>query len=144
MPAEYLAFRVGSEEYGVPILDVQEIRQFETPTKIATAPAHSLGILNLRGTIVPITDLSQVLLQRKTEKTDATVTVFCTSGGKLHGLVVDAVNDVISPSEAQIKSAPEMAGSGGADKTFSEIACLEGGRNVLLTSVAAFLDEVGH
>ena len=104
--AEYLAFCVGAEEYGINILDVQEIRQYEAPTRIANAPAHTLGVVNLRGVIVPITDLGQVLLQRPTPITDQTVTVFCTKGQSLQGLVVDSVNDVIAPTEEDRKGAP--------------------------------------
>ena len=47
MPNEYLTFRLGAEEYGVNILDVQEIRQYEAPTRIANAPAHTLGVVKL-------------------------------------------------------------------------------------------------
>lgn len=138
--AEYLAFCVGAEEYGVNILDVQEIRQYEAPTRIANAPAHTLGVLNLRGIIVPITDLGQVLLQRPTPITDQTVTVFCTNGQALQGLVVDSVNDVIAPSAEDRKGAPVFSEAEKANKpVVEEIACLDGKRNVMLTSVGALL-----
>uniref|UniRef100_UPI0028AD0139 chemotaxis protein CheW n=1 Tax=Melaminivora sp. TaxID=1933032 RepID=UPI0028AD0139 len=54
---EYLTFRLGQEEYGLDILKVQEIRGYETPTRIAHAPAFIKGVTNLRGTIVPIVDM---------------------------------------------------------------------------------------
>ncbi|HBO79238.1 MAG TPA: chemotaxis protein CheW, partial [Cupriavidus sp.] len=54
---EFLAFRLGREEYGIDILKVQEIRGYETVTQIANAPAYLKGVINLRGTIVPIIDL---------------------------------------------------------------------------------------
>jgi len=54
---EFSAFNLGDEAYGIDILHVQEIRSFEAPTRIASAPAHMLGVLNLRGVIVPIVDL---------------------------------------------------------------------------------------
>lgn len=138
--AEYLAFCVGAEEYGVNILDVQEIRQYEAPTRIANAPAHTLGVVNLRGTIVPITDLGQVLLQRPTSITDQTVTVFCTSGQTLQGLVVDSVNDVIAPTAEDRKDSPLFAQDENPRRPVVEqIACMDGKRNVMLTSVSALL-----
>jgi purine-binding chemotaxis protein CheW len=54
---EYLAFALGAEHYAVDLLQVQEIRGYETVTRIANAPAHILGVINLRGRIVPILDL---------------------------------------------------------------------------------------
>lgn len=136
---EFLAFRVGEEEYGVNILDVQEIRQYEPPTRIANAPAHTLGVVNLRGIIVPITDLGQVLLARNTPITEQTVTVFCTNGDQLHGLVVDAVNDVIAPGDDQKRDAPAFSESGERSPVVEKIASLGEKRNVLLTSVGALL-----
>lgn len=138
---EYLAFRVGEEEYGVDILDVQEIRQYEAPTRIANAPAYMLGVVNLRGAIVPITDLGQVLRQRNTPITDQTVTVFCTLGKTLQGLVVDAVNDVIDLSEDQKKPAPDFADTVQQTRPIvNQIASLGDKRHVLLTSVDALLE----
>ncbi len=141
---EYLAFRVGEEEYGVDILDVQEIRQYEAPTRIANAPAHTLGVVNLRGAIVPITDLGQVLRQRNTPITEQTVTVFCTLGKTLQGLVVDAVNDVIDLTEDQKKAAPEFSDAGQMARSIvRQIASLDDNRHVLLTSVDALLEARG-
>ena len=57
MPREYLSFKLGAEEYGIDILKVQEIRGYEQPTRIANAPVFIKGVVNLRGTIVPIVDL---------------------------------------------------------------------------------------
>ena len=54
---EYLTFRLGEEEYGIDILKVQEIRGYEQPTRIANAPEFIKGVVNLRGTIVPIVDM---------------------------------------------------------------------------------------
>lgn len=54
---ECLTFRLGDEDYGIDILRVQEIRGYEAPTRIADAPAHVKGVLNLRGVIVPVVDL---------------------------------------------------------------------------------------
>lgn len=137
---EFLAFRVGEEEYGVNILDVQEIRQFETPTRIANSPDHTLGVVNLRGIIVPITDLGQVLLRRNTPITEQTVTVFCTNRSALYGLVVDAVNDVIAPAETQMRDAPAFSEVGSPRPIVEKVASLDEKRNVLLTSVTALLE----
>src|SRR6185503_19365601 len=57
MPIEFLSFRLGAEEYGIDILRVQEIRRYEQPTRIASAPSFIKGVVNLRGVIVPIVDM---------------------------------------------------------------------------------------
>ncbi len=95
-PLEVLTSRLGEEEYGINILAVQEIRRYEQPTRIANAASHMLGIMNLRGVIVPIVDLRR-LLGLPAENGVNTVTVVVNFGGRTVGLVVDGVSDVIQP-----------------------------------------------
>lgn len=111
---EYLAFTVGSEEYGVDIQTVQELRSYEAVTQIATAPAFLKGVINLRGTIVPIIDL-RVKLGNADPVYDAfTVVVVVELAGRKLGVVVDSVSDVIALEAAQIKPPPAFAGGGAA------------------------------
>ncbi len=140
--SEYLAFRVGKEEYGINILSVQELRQFEVPTRIANAPAHHLGVVDLRGTVVPIIDLRVLLLQDAGAFTSETVVVFVVQGRDLIGLVVDAVNDVVAPTEQQVHAVPALGATARDGALVDQIATLAS-RNVLLTSVAALLGDVG-
>ena len=114
MPHEVLTSRIGAEEYGIDILAVQEIRRYETPTRIANAPMHMLGVMNLRGVIVPIVDLRHLL--RLPAANDAnTVTVVVNVGSRTLGLVVDAVSDVMALSAEQIQPRPAFGGQVDAD-----------------------------
>lgn len=107
---EFLTFRLGAEEYGIDILKVQEIRGWESPTAIAGTPAFIKGVINLRGTIVPIVDLR---LKFKGEATYDALTVVIILGiaRRVVGVVVDAVSDVITLSPQQMRPAPEFGGA---------------------------------
>lgn len=107
---EYLSFRLGTVEYGIDILKVQEIRGYEVPTRIANASAYLLGVLNLRGVIVPILDLRLKLGQVQAGFDHATVTVVLNLERGMVGAVVDAVNDVVELSPAQILPTPAVGG----------------------------------
>lgn len=105
---EYLAFRLGNEEYGLDILKVQEIRGYEPVTRIASAPPHILGVMNLRGVIVPVVDL-RIKLKIGTPVYDQfTVVIILSINGRVTGIVVDSVSDVTMLDPAQIKPAPDM------------------------------------
>jgi len=107
--AEFLTFRLGAEEYGIDILRVQEIRSFEKPTRIANAPPHILGVVNLRGVIVPVVDLRIKLGCERVEYNNLTVVIVLNVKGRVVGVVVDSVSDVIELPREQIRTAPEMA-----------------------------------
>ena len=109
--AEFLTFRLGAEEYGIDILRVQEIRSFEAPTRIANAPSHILGVVNLRGVIVPVVDLRIKLGCERVDYNNLTVVIVLNVKGRVVGVVVDSVSDVIELAREQIRSAPEMASS---------------------------------
>jgi purine-binding chemotaxis protein CheW len=108
---EVLTFRLGAEEYGIDILRVQEIRSYEAPTRIANAPAFIKGVVNLRGTIVPIVDLRVKLGCAKVEIDSFTVVIVLNVRGRVVGAVVDSVSDVMQLTPEQVKPAPEMAAS---------------------------------
>ena len=113
-PREVLTSRLGTEDYGIDILAVQEIRRFETATRIANAPAHVLGVMNLRGVIVPIVDLRR-LLGLPAENGTNTVTVVVNLGARTVVLVVDAVSDVVALAPEQIQPRPALGSHAGAD-----------------------------
>jgi purine-binding chemotaxis protein CheW len=105
---EFLAFTLGKEEYGIDILKVQEIRGYETVTRIANAPEFIKGVINLRGIIVPIVDM-RIKFNLGTPTYDQfTVVIILNIAGRVVGMVVDSVSDVITLSPEQIKPAPEM------------------------------------
>lgn len=105
---EYLAFKLGKEEYGIDILKVQEIRGYETVTRIANAPDFIKGVVNLRGIIVPIVDMRIKFNLGEPTYDQFTVVIILNIGGRIVGMVVDSVSDVITLSQEQIKPAPEM------------------------------------
>jgi purine-binding chemotaxis protein CheW len=106
---EYLTFTLGTEEYGVNILKVQEIRGYEKPTAIANAPAYIKGVVNLRGTIVPIVDMRIKFNLGEATYDQFTVVIILNVADRVVGMVVDGVSDVISLMPEQMRAAPEFS-----------------------------------
>lgn len=104
---QFLTFRIGAEEYGLDILRVQEIRSYEAPTRVANAPAFVKGVVNLRGVIVPILDL-RIRLGQAGEYNDFTVVIVLNVAGRVVGIVVDSVSDVLELGADEIKPRPEV------------------------------------
>jgi purine-binding chemotaxis protein CheW len=112
---ELLAFTLGQEEYGIDILKVQEIRGYDAVTRIANAPEFIKGVVNLRGTIVPIVDM-RIKFNLGTPSYDQfTVVIILNISGRVVGMVVDTVSDVITLRDDQIKPPPEMGRVLGTD-----------------------------
>ena len=111
LASEYLTFTLGSEEYAIDILKVQEIRGYEQPTLIANSPPFIKGVINLRGIIVPIVDLRIKFKLGKIEYTPFTVVIILNVAGRVIGIVVDSVSDVISLNRSQIRQAPDFSGT---------------------------------
>lgn len=105
---EYLTFRLDQEEYGIDILKVQEIRGYEKPTRIANAPEFIKGVVNLRGTIVPIVDMRLKFNCAKAEYNDFTVVIILNLRSRIVGIVVDSVSDVMELPSDNVKAAPEI------------------------------------
>lgn len=105
---EYLTFRLGQEEYGIDILKVQEIRGYEKPTRIANAPEFIKGVVNLRGTIVPIVDMRLKFNCAKAEYNDFTVVIILHLRSRIVGIVVDSVSDVMELQPENLRAAPEI------------------------------------
>ncbi len=105
---EFLTFRLGAEEYGIEILKVQEIRGWEQPTTIANSPDFIKGVINLRGTIVPIVDMRIKFGLAEAEYNALTVVIILNVASRVVGMVVDAVSDVITLSGEQIRPAPQF------------------------------------
>ena len=99
---EFLAFKIGNEEYGVDILRVQEIRTYEKPTTIANATGELLGVMNLRGVIVPIIDLRLKLGQTAVQYDHLKVVIVLHIGQRTVGVVVDGVSDVLTLEREQL------------------------------------------
>jgi len=112
---EFLAFKLGSEEYGIDILRVQEIRSYEEPTRIANAPAFIKGVVNLRGVIVPIVDMRLRFNLESVNYDSFTVVIVLNIGHRVVGMVVDAVSDVITLTPDQLRPVPEFSSAIASD-----------------------------
>lgn len=111
---QYLTFILGGEEYGVDILKVQEIRGWSSVTEIPNTPDYVLGVLNLRGVVVPIVDLRRRFALQSAEFGAATVVVIVkvSQAGteRTVGMVVDAISDVYNIAHDEMKEAPDFGG----------------------------------
>jgi purine-binding chemotaxis protein CheW len=105
---EYLAFRIGPEEYGIDILRVQELRGYDAVTRIANAPPAIKGVINLRGIIVPIVDMRIQSGLAAPTYDQFTVVIVLNLGGRVVGMVVDSVSDVVEFAPEQIRPVPDM------------------------------------
>jgi purine-binding chemotaxis protein CheW len=106
--SQYLTFQLGDELYGVDILRVQEIKGYTTVTKIPNTPPHIKGVLNLRGTIVPIVELRTKFGMPTIDYTMFTVIVVVVVRDRIMGLVVDSVSDVLNINKKDIQAPPEF------------------------------------
>ncbi len=105
---EVVTFTLGEEEYGIDIQRVQELRGYDAVTRIANAPHYIKGVVNLRGIIVPVIDM-RIKFNLGTPTYDSfTVVIVLNIRGRVVGMVVDSVSDVITLAPGQIKPAPEM------------------------------------
>ena len=105
---QQLTFNLAGEEYGVDILSVREIRGWSRVTRIPQTPDYLLGVLNLRGAIVPIMDLRLRFGLQRESYGDSTVMIIVAVAERLFGIVVDAVSDVVDIDPAAIKPVPDM------------------------------------
>ena len=108
---EYLTFKLGDEEYGIDILKVQEIRGYDHVTRIANTPGWLKGVINLRGTIVPIVDMRIKFNLGRAEYDQFTVVIILNVAKRTVGMVVDSVSDVLTLAGDQIRPAPELSGT---------------------------------
>ncbi len=116
---QYLTFRLGQEEYGIEILRVQEIKGYSAITPIPNTPPHIKGVMNLRGTVVPVMDLRVRFGLAEGVLDRFTVVIVVTAGTRIVGLVVDAVSDVLDIEASDVVPPPEMG-------QYVDTSCLTG------------------
>lgn len=134
---QVLTFTLGNETYGVDILRVQEIRGWSPVTRIPQSPPHVLGVLNLRGSIVPIVDLRMRFNLERAEYTPLTVIIVLSVespvGRRDFGVVVDGVSDVIDVAREDVKPAPELGAQ--VNTEFIEGLAAVSGRMLMLLDI---------
>lgn len=108
---EYLTFILGDESYGIEILKAQEIRGYDAVTQIPNTPDFIKGVVNLRGKIVPIVDLCIKFHLGKVEYNEFTVVIILNLNGRMSGIVVNGVSDVMVLKEEQIRDMPSLVTS---------------------------------
>jgi purine-binding chemotaxis protein CheW len=106
---ELIAFRIGEQEFCIDIMAVREIRGWHPATPLPHAPSFVVGVINLRGAVLPILDLSARLGLGVVEPSRRHVTVVCRIGGQLVGLLVDAVLDILTVADDQVQPTPDLA-----------------------------------
>ncbi|MDO9596775.1 MAG: chemotaxis protein CheW [Azoarcus sp.] len=134
---EYLSFTLADEEYALDILTVQEIRGYDPVTRIVSAPPFIKGVVNLRGAIVPIVDMRIKLNLDTVEYNAFTVVIILAIKGRLVGIVVDSVSDVIALAPEQIRPAPDL-GSAIDLRYITGLATLDD-RMVILLDIARLM-----
>lgn len=128
---EFLTFKLGGEEYGMDILWVQEIRSYEVPTRMANMPDYIKGVVDLRGTIVPILDMRIKFNAQEVRYDEFTVVVVLNIGKLVVGIVVDGVSDVVTLTPSQLRPVREFS-SGIGDDCLLAIGALEDRMLILL------------
>ena len=139
---QMLAFTLGNEQYALPILTVQEIRGVTAITPIPNAPHYVKGVMNLRGTIIPVMDLRTRIGLSEIAYDRFTVIIVIHVGEKSTGLIVDSVSDVFSIDASQIEPPPEAA-MGGGNSLIDGLAKIEEKLIILLNERALVGDLAG-
>jgi purine-binding chemotaxis protein CheW len=113
---QLVVFKLENEEYGVDIMQVQEISPYQQSTKVPNSPSFIEGIVNLRGDITPVVSLKKKFNLAETEVTEQTRLIIINNGNRRTGFIVDDASEVISISEKNIEEAPAMIV--GADRKY--------------------------
>ncbi len=111
MTKQLITFEIADKRLGVDIMAIREIRAWTPPTPIPHAPAFVRGIVNLRGTVLPVVDLSDRLGWDAIAPSPRHVIIVIQIGEQMHGLVVDSVNDIVTIEPAALQPPPDLGGS---------------------------------
>lgn len=114
--SQFLTFQLSDEQFGIDILRVQEIKGLTHLTPIPNVPDYIRGVMNLRGTVVPVVDLRNRFGMPVSAYNQFTVIIVVTVRAKVMGLVVDAVSDVLNVGDSELEELPELGG--GIDTSF--------------------------
>ncbi|MGD0642017.1 MAG: chemotaxis protein CheW [Roseiarcus sp.] len=106
---EFIAFRVGAQEFCIDIMSVREIRGWTPATALPHAPSYVRGVINLRGSVLPIVDLAERLGFPPTDASARQVIIVVQVKSQIIGLLVDAVSDILTQSTENIQPTPDVA-----------------------------------
>lgn len=136
---EYIAFRIGEQEFCADVMSVREIRGWTPATPLPHSPRHVCGVINLRGAVLPIVDLSLRLGMQATVPTARHVIIVMQLGHQLTGILVDAVSDILMLDQAQIQPTPEVSGE--PERQFSKGIIPIDSRMVCLVALDALFEH---
>ncbi|WBU58169.1 chemotaxis protein CheW [Paracoccus sediminicola] len=122
---ELLSFRIGEQEYCVDIMSVREIRGWTKATPLPYSPPHVKGVINLRGTVLPVVDLSARLGMDAIEPVERNVIVVVSIGDEMAGLLVDAVSDILTAPREDMQSPPDI-GADPSSRCVESLLLVEG------------------
>lgn len=132
-PKQFLTFLLGREEYGIDISHVQEVRGYAPTTSIPNSPPHMCGVMNLRGTVIPVVDLRARFGMPVLPYTKFTVIIVVNAGARVIGLLVDAVSDVLDLSDRTLEPPPELGAA--LDTSFMTGIARDGDRLITMLQV---------
>ena len=135
---QFLTFALGDQQFGIEILRVQEIKNFTRVTPIPNMPTCIKGVMNLRGTVVPIVDLRIKFGMEIADYNQFTVIIVVNVGTRIMGLVVDAVSDVLNVEPGDIEEAPDL---GAIEVSFISGLAKSGDRLVTLLNIEELLGD---
>ena len=136
---ELLSFRLADEEYSVDIMSVREIRGWTRATPLPHAPAHVRGVINLRGTVLPVVDLSVRLGMEPVVGDARNVIIVVQVGNQTAGLLVNAVSDILALPRTELQPPPELAAD--CAHSFIEALTIVDGRMIRVLDLRAVLPD---
>ncbi|MEO0061624.1 MAG: hypothetical protein RLZZ08_184 [Pseudomonadota bacterium] len=111
MDREFITCEVAGQQFGLDIMAIREIRAWSPATRLPHVPSYMAGVVNLRGTVLPVMDLAARLGWEKTEPTPRHAIIVTHVGGQARGLIVDSVNDIVT-IPADLLQQPDAAAQG--------------------------------
>lgn len=140
MARQFITFEVGERRLAIEIMAIREIRAWTPVTALPSTPSHVVGVVNLRGVVLPVTDLRQLLGWGATETTSRHAIIVIQIGGQLRGVIVDAVHDIATLGAEQIQPVPDI-GESTASRLLEGIATVDG--NLIMVLNLGQLGEPG-
>lgn len=140
MERELITFEVEGQLFGLDIMAIREIRAWTPVTRLPSVPAYVAGVVNLRGTVLPVIDLAARLGWNATEATPRHAIIVTQIGGQARGLIVDSVSDIVTVAQDALQPPPAASDEGIAD--FLEGLAISDDRMILVLDLAALNAEV--
>jgi purine-binding chemotaxis protein CheW len=136
---ELIAFRIGGQEFCIDVMSVREIRGWTPATPLPHSPVYVMGVINLRGAVLPILDLSARLGMKPAVPDDRHVTIVVQVKSRVIGLLVEGVSDILTIIDDTIQPVPEISSE--LEKKYARGILAVEGRMICLIEPAALIPE---